>query len=117
MSLLEGTDFVVFCDTSHQELGYVLIQQNKIIVYASRKPKTNRTNYTSLGTKIDMSTLYHPQTDKQSARMIQTLENMLCACVIDFINAWYTHFPLVEFSYNNKYRSSIKDAPFEALYG
>ena len=64
-----------------------------------------------------MSTAYHPQTDGQSERTIQTLEDMLRACVIDFGKAWDTHLPLVEFSYNNSYHSSIKVAPFEALYG
>ncbi|GJY40193.1 putative reverse transcriptase domain-containing protein [Tanacetum coccineum] len=64
-----------------------------------------------------MSTAYHPQTDGQSERTIQTLEDMLRACVIDFGNGWVKHFPLVEFSYNNSYHASIKAAPFEALYG
>ncbi|KAI3777339.1 hypothetical protein L1987_47139 [Smallanthus sonchifolius] len=71
----------------------------------------------SLGTRLDMSTAYHPQTDGQSERIIQTLEDMLWACVIDFENTWDTHLPLVEFSYNNSYHTSIKAAPFEALYG
>jgi hypothetical protein len=64
-----------------------------------------------------MSTAYHPQTDGQSERTIQTLGDMLRACVIDFGNAWDTHLPLIEFSYNNSYHTSIKAAPFEALYG
>ena len=71
----------------------------------------------ALGTRLDMSTAYHPQTDGQSERTIQTLEDMLRACVIDFGKAWDTHLPLVEFSYNNSYHTSIKAAPFEALYG
>nr|GEY70734.1 reverse transcriptase domain-containing protein [Tanacetum cinerariifolium] len=71
----------------------------------------------SLGTNLDMSTAYHPQTDGQSERTIQTLEDMLRACVIDFGNGWDKHLPLVEFSYNNNYHASIKAAPFEALYG
>ena len=70
-----------------------------------------------LGTCLDMSTAYHPQTDGQSERKIQTLEDMLRACVIDFGNGWETHLPLVEFSYNNSYHTSIKATPFEALYG
>ncbi|GJT07511.1 putative reverse transcriptase domain-containing protein [Tanacetum coccineum] len=64
-----------------------------------------------------MSTAYHPQTDGQSERTIQTLEDMLRACVIDFGGSWDRHLPLVEFSYNNSYHASIKAAPFEALYG
>ncbi|GKC45858.1 reverse transcriptase domain-containing protein, partial [Tanacetum coccineum] len=70
-----------------------------------------------LGTSLDMSTAYHPQTDGQSERTIQTLEDMLRTCVIDFGNGWVKHLPLVEFSYNNSYHASIKAAPFEALYG
>ncbi|GJV04313.1 putative reverse transcriptase domain-containing protein [Tanacetum coccineum] len=71
----------------------------------------------ALGTNLDMSTAYHPQTDGQSERTIQTLEDMLRAYVIDFGNGWVIHLPLVEFSYNNSYHVSIKAAPFEALYG
>ncbi|GJS25150.1 putative reverse transcriptase domain-containing protein [Tanacetum coccineum] len=71
----------------------------------------------ALGTNLDMSTAYHPQTDGQNERTIQTLEDMLRACVIDFGKGWVNHFPLVEFSYNNSYHASIKAAPFEALYG
>ncbi|MCO6516974.1 MAG: transposase family protein, partial [Snodgrassella sp.] len=71
----------------------------------------------SFGSNLDMSTAYHPQTDGQSERTIQTLEDMLRACVIDFGNGWANHLPLIEFSYNNSYHSSIKAAPFEALYG
>nr|GFA99285.1 reverse transcriptase domain-containing protein [Tanacetum cinerariifolium] len=59
----------------------------------------------------------HPKTDGQSKRTIQTPEDMLRACVIDFSNSWDRHLPLVEFSYNNSYHTSIKAAPFEALYG
>ncbi|GKB37509.1 reverse transcriptase domain-containing protein [Tanacetum coccineum] len=71
----------------------------------------------ALGTQFNLSTAYHPQTDGQSERTIQTLEDMLRACVIDFGNGWDRHLPLVEFSYNNSYHTSIKAAPFEALYG
>ncbi|GJX01536.1 putative reverse transcriptase domain-containing protein [Tanacetum coccineum] len=71
----------------------------------------------ALGTSLYMSTAYHLQTDGQSKRTIQTLEDMLRACAIDFGKGWVNHFPLVEFSYNNSYHASIKAAPFEALYG
>ncbi|GJZ58886.1 hypothetical protein Tco_0614702 [Tanacetum coccineum] len=71
----------------------------------------------ALGTQLDLSTAYHPQTDGQSERTIQTLEDMLRACVIDFGNGWDRHLPLVEFSYNNSYHTSIKATPFETLYG
>ncbi|GJT94515.1 putative reverse transcriptase domain-containing protein [Tanacetum coccineum] len=71
----------------------------------------------ALGTQLDMSTAYHPETDGQSERTIKTLEDMLRACVVDFGKGWEKHLPLVEFSYNNSYHASIKAAPFEALYG
>ncbi|GKD36740.1 retrotransposon protein, putative, ty3-gypsy subclass, partial [Tanacetum coccineum] len=70
----------------------------------------------ALGTQLDMSMAYHPQTDGQSERTIQTLEDMLCACVIDYGKGWDRHLPLVELSYNNSYHMSIKAAPFKALY-
>nr|GFA80018.1 putative reverse transcriptase domain, ribonuclease H-like domain, aspartic peptidase domain protein [Tanacetum cinerariifolium] len=64
-----------------------------------------------------MSTAYHPKTDGQSERTIQTLKDMLRAYAIDFIKGWVNHLPLVEFSYNNSYHATIKVTPFEALYG
>ena len=64
-----------------------------------------------------MSTAFHPLTDSQSERTIQTLEDMLRACVLDFKGRWEEHFPLVEFSYKNSYQASIQMAPYEALYG
>ncbi|GJV30920.1 putative reverse transcriptase domain-containing protein [Tanacetum coccineum] len=71
----------------------------------------------ALGTQLEMSMAYHPQTDGQSERTIQTLVEILRACVIDFGKGWDRHLPLVEFSNNNSYHTSIKVAPFEALYG
>ncbi|KAD4180551.1 hypothetical protein E3N88_29142 [Mikania micrantha] len=71
----------------------------------------------SLGTQLNLSTAYHPQTDGQSERTIQTLEDMLRTCVLDFGGNWDSHLPLIEFSYNNSYHNSIGCAPFEALYG
>ncbi|KAI3772311.1 hypothetical protein L6452_03493 [Arctium lappa] len=70
-----------------------------------------------LGSQLKLSTAYHPQTDGQSERTIQTLEDMLRACVIDFKGSWEIHLSLIEFSYNNSYHASIQAAPFEALYG
>ncbi|GKE42743.1 putative reverse transcriptase domain-containing protein [Tanacetum coccineum] len=60
----------------------------------------------ALGTSLDMSTVYHPQTDGQRERTIQTLEDILRACAIDFGKGWVNHLPLVEFSYNNSYHAS-----------
>ncbi|CAN4106291.1 unnamed protein product [Withania somnifera] len=71
----------------------------------------------SLGTQVNLSTAFHPQTDGQAKRTIQTLEDMLRACVLDFKGSWDDHLPLIEFAYNNSYHSSIKMAPYEALYG
>ncbi|GJX00766.1 putative reverse transcriptase domain-containing protein [Tanacetum coccineum] len=92
-----------------------------ILIICDRDPRfaSNfwRSLQKALGTSLDMSTAYHPQTDGQSERTIQTLEDMLRACVIDFGKGWVNHLPLVEFSYNNSYHASIKAAPFEALYG
>ncbi|GJX85441.1 putative reverse transcriptase domain-containing protein [Tanacetum coccineum] len=71
----------------------------------------------AFGTQLDLSTAYHPQTNGHSERTIQTLEDMLRACAFDFGGNWDTHLPLVEFSYNNSYHTSVKCAPFEVLYG
>ncbi|KAJ0932532.1 putative nucleotidyltransferase, Ribonuclease H [Helianthus annuus] len=71
----------------------------------------------SVGTRLHISTAYHPQTDGQSERTIQTLIDMLRACALDFGGNWDDHLPLVEFSYNNSYHSSIQMAPYELLYG
>ncbi|GJS21624.1 putative reverse transcriptase domain, ribonuclease H-like domain, aspartic peptidase domain protein [Tanacetum coccineum] len=102
LALPEGNDdFVVYFDGSHHGMGAVLLMPRE----------------SALGTQLDMSTAYHPETDGQSERTIQTLEDMLRACVIDFGKGWEKHLPLVEFSYNNSYHASIKGAPFEALYG
>ncbi|GJT12800.1 putative reverse transcriptase domain-containing protein [Tanacetum coccineum] len=71
----------------------------------------------ALGTRLDISTIYHPWTDGQSKSTIQTFEDMLRACVLDFGGNWDVHLPLVEFSYNNSYHSSVRCAQFEAMYG
>ncbi|GJT08567.1 putative reverse transcriptase domain-containing protein [Tanacetum coccineum] len=62
----------------------------------------------ALGTQLNLSTAYHPQTDSQSERTIQTLEDMLRACVINFRNGWDRHLPLVEFSYNKVITRALK---------
>ncbi|KAD4888044.1 hypothetical protein E3N88_20117 [Mikania micrantha] len=71
----------------------------------------------SLGTQLNLSTAYHPQTDGQSERTVQTLEDLLRCCMIYLGGNWDTHLPLIEFSYNKSYHTSINMAPFEALYG
>ncbi|XP_073019412.1 uncharacterized protein [Primulina eburnea] len=70
-----------------------------------------------MGTKITLSMAYHPQTDGQTERTIQTLEDMLMACALDFSGNWREQLPLIEFAYNNSYHSRIEMAPYEALYG
>nr|GFA60663.1 retrotransposon protein, putative, Ty3-gypsy subclass [Tanacetum cinerariifolium] len=109
----------------HQKLSG-LLQQPEILVWKCKRitmdfvsgllRMPSESLQEALGTNLDMSTAYHPQTDGQSERTIQTLEDMLRACVIDFGSSWDHHLPLVEFSYNNSYHASIKAAPYEALY-
>ena len=71
----------------------------------------------ALGTQLNFSTTFHPQTDGQSERVIQILEDMLRSCVIDLEGSWDRHVSLVEFVYNNSFQSSIRMTPYEALYG
>ncbi|GKV11337.1 hypothetical protein SLEP1_g22601 [Rubroshorea leprosula] len=71
----------------------------------------------ALGTQLNFSTAFHPQTDGQSEKTIQILEDKLRACVLDWKGSWDQHLSMAEFAYNNSYQSSICMAPFEALYG
>ncbi|KAI3704137.1 hypothetical protein L1987_74351 [Smallanthus sonchifolius] len=71
----------------------------------------------AMGTRLNISTAYHPQTDGQSKRTIQTLQDMLRACIIDFGGSWDSHLPLAEFSYNNSHHTTIGMPPYEMLYG
>jgi hypothetical protein len=71
----------------------------------------------ALGTKLNLSTAFHPQTDGQSERTIQILEDLLRACILEFGGNWEDHLPLVEFTYNNSNQATIGMAPCEALYG
>ncbi|KAK4406476.1 Transposon Ty3-I Gag-Pol polyprotein [Sesamum angolense] len=71
----------------------------------------------ALGTKLHFNTAFHPQTDGQSERMIQTLEDMMRACIMELKDNWDDHLPMMEFAYNNIFHSSIGMAPYEALYG
>nr|GFA84583.1 putative reverse transcriptase domain-containing protein [Tanacetum cinerariifolium] len=97
--------------------------ENITMDFVTKLPKTATSQdtiwslYKALGTQLDMSITYHPQTDGQSERTIQTLKDMLGACVLDFGKSWDRHLPLVEFSYNYSYHTNIKAASFEALYG
>ena len=92
-----------------------------VSIVSDRDPKFTSRFWPSLqkalGTRLHFSTAFHPQTDGQSERTIQTLEDMLRACVMEFKGSWDTHLALMEFAYNNRYQASIEMAPFEALYG
>ncbi|GJX71326.1 putative reverse transcriptase domain-containing protein [Tanacetum coccineum] len=102
--LTKSAHFLVTCkDYSMEKLSRLYIDE--IAFWRSLQK--------ALGTRLDMSMAYHPQTDGKSERTIQTLEDMLRACVIDFGGSWDTHLPLAEFSYNNSYHSSIRCAPYE----
>nr|GEY76428.1 retrotransposon protein, putative, Ty3-gypsy subclass [Tanacetum cinerariifolium] len=82
--------------------------------FITKLPKSSQgfdTIWKALGTNLSMSTAYHSKTNSQSKRTIQTLEDMLRACVIDFGKGWVKNFPLAKFSYNNNYHASIKAAP------
>ena len=71
----------------------------------------------ALGTKLKFSTAFHPQTDGQTERVNQVLEDMLRACALDFKGSWCKYLSLAEFAYNNSYQATIGMAPYEALYG
>ena len=71
----------------------------------------------ALGTRLNFNTTFHPQTDGQSERLTQVLEDMLWGCVMEFTRSWDRYISLIEFSYNNRYQSSIGMTPYEALYG
>ncbi|GKE60794.1 putative reverse transcriptase domain-containing protein [Tanacetum coccineum] len=112
-------DFVTKLPKSSQ--GYGTRHGIPVSIICDRDPRFASNFWKSLqnalGTNLDMSIAYHPQIDGQSERTIQTLEDMLCACAINFGKGWVNHLLLFEFSYNNSYHARIKAAPFEALYG
>ena len=126
--LTKSAHFIPVCTTySAERLARIFIQE---IVRLHGVPVTiisdRGTQFTSqfwrtfqheLGTQVELSSAFHPQTDGQSERTIQILEDMLRACVIDFGGSWVEFLPLAEFAYNNSYQSSIQMAPYEALYG
>nr|XP_017224824.1 PREDICTED: uncharacterized protein LOC108201049 [Daucus carota subsp. sativus] len=106
----------------HMYLKEIVVRHGvPVSIVSDRDPRFNSRFWKSfqecLGTRLNMSTAYHPQTDGQSERTIQTIEDMLRVCAIDFKGNWDEHLPLVEFSYNNSYHASIGMPPYEALYG
>nr|GFA32411.1 reverse transcriptase domain-containing protein [Tanacetum cinerariifolium] len=125
LALPKGNDnFVVYCDASHQGLEAVLMQREKkelnmrqrhwlelladydyeipyhpgkenVVADTLSQKERIKTLRDALVTQLDMSTTYHPKTDGQSERTIQTLKDMLRACVIDFGKGWEKHLPLL----------------------
>ncbi|KAB2089930.1 hypothetical protein ES319_A03G093200v1 [Gossypium barbadense] len=71
----------------------------------------------ALGSPLQFSTTFHPQTDGKSEHVIKILEDMLRCCVLEFGGKWEKYFPLIEFTYNNSYQSSIKMESYETLHG
>ncbi|GJX83028.1 putative reverse transcriptase domain-containing protein [Tanacetum coccineum] len=113
-----GYDIIwVIVDRLTKYAHFLPMRKNDSMDKLARLYLKERAFQKALGTRLDMSMTYHPQIDRQSERTIQTLEDMLRACVIDFRNGWERHLPLIEFSYNNSYHASIKAVQFEALYG
>jgi hypothetical protein len=99
----------------------VRLHVTPVSIVSDRDPRFTARFWKSLqaamGTTLNFSTAFHPQSDGQSEQTIQTLEDMLRACILDLGGRWDDHLPLVEFAYNNNYHSSIEMAPYEALYG
>ena len=108
-----------FCQLYIQDI--VRLHEVPVSIMSDRDPRFTvhfwKSFQKAMGTRLTMSTTFHPQTDGQSERTIQVLEDMLRACVLDHKGSWEEHLPLVEFTYNNSYQASIQMAPNEALYG
>ena len=108
-----------FCRLYIREI--VRLHEVPVSIVSDRDPRFTAHFWKSfqkaMGTRLNMSTAFHPQTDGQSERIIHVLEDMLQACVLDHKGSWEEHLPLVEFAYNNSYQASIQMAPYEALYG
>ena len=102
-----------------QEIGR--LQGVPVSIVSDRDPRFTTHFWKSfqkvMGTRLTISTAFHPQTDGQFERTILVLEDMLRACVLDHKGSWEEHLPLVEFTYNNSYQVSIQMAPYEASYG
>ncbi|KAA3481089.1 Gag protease polyprotein [Gossypium australe] len=71
----------------------------------------------ALGSKLNFNIDFHPQTDGQTERVIQILEDMLRCCILEFEGSWEKYLPLIEFAYNNSFQTSIRMGPYETLYG
>ena len=99
----------------------VRLHRNPMSIVSDRDLRFTSRFWTTLQkafeSRISLSTAYHPQTSGQSEQTIQTLEDMLRACVLEHKRNWDNFLPLIEFAYNNNYHSSLGMAPYEALYG
>ncbi|GJV74322.1 putative nucleotidyltransferase, ribonuclease H [Tanacetum coccineum] len=113
-------DFVTGLPTTQKRHDAIWVVVDRLTKYAHflpiRKKYCIRLQI-AWGTRLKFSTAFHPQTDGQSERTIQTLEDMLRACALEWTGNWDEYFCLVEFAYNNSWHASIKAAPFELLYG
>ena len=109
----------IFCRLYIREI--VRLHGVLVSIVTDRDPRFTKHFWKSfqnaMGTRLTMSTAFHPQTDDHSERIIQVLEDMLRACVLDHQGSWEKDLPLVELAYNNNYQASIQMAPYEALYG
>ena len=99
----------------------VRLHDTPISIVSDRDPRFTSRFWPSLqralGTRLHFSTAFHPRTNGQSEITIQTLEDMLSTCVLDFKGSWDRYLPLMEFAYNNSYQPSIEMVPYEAFYG
>ncbi|WMV58937.1 hypothetical protein MTR67_052322 [Solanum verrucosum] len=105
-------DFIFSFPRTWRQYDYIWV-----IVDLLKKSTQSLSFKKGLGTRVKLSTAFHPQTDRKAECTIQTFGDMLRACVIEFNDNWGDHFPLIEFVYNNSYHSSICMAPFESIYG
>ncbi|KAH0709388.1 hypothetical protein KY284_010815 [Solanum tuberosum] len=113
-------DFVVGLPRTrrqHDSIWVIIDRTTKSAHFIPIKVTFTAEDYAKVYIKEVVNTAFHPQMDGQAERTIQTLEDMLRACVIDFKGNWDDHLPLIEFAYNNSYHSSIAMVPFEAFYG
>ena len=100
----------------HRCLKEIVVRHEILVsIVSDRDPRFNSIFWKSfqecLGTRLNMSTDYHPETDGQSDRIIQTIEDLLRICAIDFKGNWGEHLPLIEFACNNSYHASIGMSP------
>ncbi|KAA0067728.1 pol protein [Cucumis melo var. makuwa] len=107
-------DFITGLPRTLKGYTVILVVVDRLTKSAHFVP--GKSTYTA-STTLDFSTTFHPQTDGQTERLNQVLEDMLRACVLEFSGSWDSHLHLMEFAYNNNYQTTISMAPFEALYG